>query len=332
MENTLHQLIYPVELTNIIFEHLFSQLSLREIVKYYGNDTTLWKYFVNQQNANELLMLADEYQLYPLILKLLEFDTLYSNNDDWLFQKSAFFGDIDRISSLLQKGTINDFNTPMISASKGGQLNIMEFIFQNTQKYFFSWTDILNSALELSRPDMIEFVENNGRNFFYDIQYAAKSGNMEMVNMVIQKGFIDWNSGLLGGASGGHLHIIDYFKSNSSNFNGAVILAAQNGHLFIINYLIENAPENYLFHWNTAMTEAGGNGHLEVVEFMMSKGADDFNGTLLSAVRGGHMNVIEFMINQGADEFNSCIIYARISGRDSLIPFFTGLLQLSMIY
>jgi len=44
-------------------------------------------------------------------------------------------------------------------------------------------------------------------------------------------------------------------------------------------------------------------GHLDIVEWMIKKGADNWNGGLFGACQGGYMEIIKLMIEKGA---NSC--------------------------
>lgn len=320
----------------LIIKHIISQLSLREIVKYYGTDISMWKYFINSDIAEEIILLADEYNNYPLILEIIRLNllelTIY-DNINWIMQKAAYFGDIPRIEELINKGA-SDFETSMTSAAKGGQLKTMEYLLEKSKKvninYSFVWYFAMNSSIEQGRMDIVEFIIKNGKNYSFDIQSAAKGGHLKSIEFVLEKtksfNIDTENLGFIGAAEGGHLDILKSFKG--TNFYSAMITASIGGHLNIINYLIEKSPEYTHFDWNTCMAEAAEKGHLNIVEFMMQppRNANNYNNTLLSAVKGGHFDIMNLMISKGANNFNDCIRYARMFGRKSLIPFLNSFL------
>ena len=53
------------------------------------------------------------------------------------------------------------------------------------------------------------------------------------------------------------------------------------------------------------MSSAAEKGHLDVVQFMIDKGANDWNQAMLSAAENGYTEIVQLMIEKGADDWDS---------------------------
>ncbi len=54
--------------------------------------------------------------------------------------------------------------------------------------------------------------------------------------------------------------------------------------------------------------------HKDIVEYLISKGADDFDFGLANACYGGQIEIVEFMISKGANNFDNGLFNACING------------------
>lgn len=112
----------------------------------------------------------------------------------------------------------------------------------------------------------------------YDI---AKSGNIQLLEMFISKGWIDWNDGLEGAAAGGHKNLIEFFiKKGANHFHEASFLAIQYGHISLIE------------------------GSLLKCELLCLK------AKLLAATVGGQIALVNSYFSQGANNIDECMTFA----------------------
>ena len=108
------------------------------------------------------------------------------------------------------------------------------------------------------------------------LYYACRSGNIEIVELLIQKGANHWNWGLYGACKGGNIKIVHLMISKGAD------------------------------HWNFGLCEACSGGNIEIVYLMMEKGADDWNLGLFGACLGGNIKIADLMMQRGATRCNWC--------------------------
>ena len=159
-------------------------------------------------------------------------------------------------------------DTPLIAASGGGYLSIVNALIKNGAKVNATRKDGAHAAF-----------------------MAAQKGHLEILQLLVDKdpsvaylkGF-EGRSALYAAALAGHLNIIKYLTSlkdtdmNSEHDNGEVpIVAAIKGHLDILKYLI-SFPQTNLdvqdINGYTPLIHAVRENRTEVVQFLLEKGAD----------------------------------------------------------
>jgi ankyrin repeat protein len=116
-----------------------------------------------------------------------------------------------------------------------------------------------------------------------EMWYAALSGYMDIVQLMISKG--------------------------ATVFNTAMISAASSGHMNIVQLMISKGATNF----NSAMASAAEGGHMDIIQLMISKGATDFNWAMYYAAEGGHIDIVKLMISKGATDFNIANISSHIA-------------------
>ena len=84
--------------------------------------------------------------------------------------------------------------------------------------------------------------------------------------------------------------------------------AACLGQLDMINFLIEKGAND----WNFGMYGAAKGGRLDLVESFIQKGADYWEMGLCGAAEGGHLDLVDLFIEKGADEYYISMYYAII--------------------
>lgn len=101
---------------------------------------------------------------------------------------------------------------------------------------------------------------------------AVENNNMDIVNLMIEKGADDY-------------------------WDIALCSAAQNNHLDMVNFLIEKGADDF----NLAMTGAAYNNNYDMVNFLIKKGATNFDWALRWAVIENHIDIIRLLIQNGGN-------------------------------
>lgn len=166
---------------------------------------------------------------------------------------------------------------------------------------------------------------------------ACEGGHLDMINMLIEKGVTNWDTGMIGACHGGHLEVVKMMiekRGGASSFAcDGLVVACQNGHMHIVEFMLELGANN----WDKALEAACYGGHLEIAKLMVSKdtfahlfsgnlflgvyAAGYWNPGMLDACRGGHMEVIKYMVDEGADAFSNGMVIGCSLGRLDIIDF-----------
>jgi|GEM_PF-4410932 len=102
---------------------------------------------------------------------------------------------------------------------------------------------------------------------------------------------------------------------NPRQLNFALKKSASSGKKDFINFLISKGADNF----NSAMADAAYGGHTDIVKLMIAKGADNFNWTMAYAAEGGHIDIVKLMIENGADNFNDIMQRAARGGHIDIV-------------
>jgi len=87
----------------------------------------------------------------------------------------------------------------------------------------------LNVIIESGNIEYMKFY--NGCNWDLGLQHACKGGNIEFVELMIQKGANNWNLGLISACRGGHLEIMELMiEKGATKWNRGLEGACKGGH------------------------------------------------------------------------------------------------------
>jgi hypothetical protein len=99
------------------------------------------------------------------------------------------------------------------------------------------------------------------------------------------------------------------------DWNDVLNAASYAGHLRFVYLAMK---EGSLWWLNVGLYQSCRGGHRKVAEFMISKGAHDWDAGLRGACKGGHHELATLMISKGANEFNRGLRAARKCGHREL--------------
>ena len=103
-------------------------------------------------------------------------------------------------------------------------------------------------------------------------------------------------------------------KEKLKLLNSQLINRAENGNLRAVEYLIKKGANNF----QVAMRSAVEGGYLDIVKLMIEKGANnfgayDFEHAMIKAVKNGNLDIVKLMIEKGANNFRGAFDTAMVS-------------------
>lgn len=253
---------------------------------------------------------------------------------------AAYKGNVELMKHLLKQGaktnlTDDKGNTILNFAASSGQQNtkVYDLCLDNGANLKNDVTPSGANALLLAAPSDKNFnlinyftskgldinsVDSNGNGVF---NYVAKTGNINLLNQLLEKGVKGNNQAFIFAAYGtrgktNSVEIYKYLESqnlnpNASNEEGVTslhILASRSNDINLINYLLDKGLNvNQEDHnGNTPFMNAASRNNLEIVK-LLSKGLKDINHknkkgetALAFAVQRNDADVVKFLIEKGA--------------------------------
>jgi ankyrin repeat protein len=104
-------------------------------------------------------------------------------------------------------------------------------------------------------------------------------------------------------------------KCNPYDYYYGLQAACLYGHKAIIDFLISKGADD----WNAGLHSACMGGHKDIIEFLINKGANNLNRGLSAACFGGHKDTVELMIEKGANDLDSGLSAACEGGHRDIV-------------
>lgn len=268
-------------------------------------------------------------------IKLIKYVMKYYNNLnlDRGIIKACESGNLELVKYLSEIHTNKsmDWGNGMIMACKSGNMELIEFISTHidiiNKDHVNVWYQGFMGACEKGHIEIVKFMllylkDNNCEVFIRRgiLSAACGSGNKEIVNLLIEQGWVkDFIYAAANAATNNHFDILELLidKCIENNIN--------------LNYG-ENTPFGH-YHYESIGDEIFGgacySGNINMVQYLMEKDIGDLKNGLLYACRGGHINIFNFLldnINKTVDietmvkniEWNDLFICACREGHDLL--------------
>ncbi len=116
-----------------------------------------------------------------------------------------------------------------------------------------------------------------------------------------------WDRGLYGACRSGHLDIVKLMiEKGACDWSGGLHTACKYGHLDTVKLIIKKGARDWNRDWNWGLFYACRGGNIDIVKLMIEKGGNCWNWGLNNACKGGHINIIKLMIEKGAYRCNYC--------------------------
>lgn len=112
-------------------------------------------------------------------------------------------------------------------------------------------------------------------------------------------------------ARNGHIPIIEALLHVIDSLDDLLHDACLKNQLRLVDWLILKGANNF----NIGLRGATGGGHIEMAKYMVSKGAMDYVSALNRACFHGDMPIIQFLIDKGANNWNSGLVGAAVNNQ-----------------
>lgn len=238
-----------------------------------------------------------------------------------LFNASVFWKEIWR----------RDFSSFLETPSNDIIYSQIKEVFKKDQyDIYLSFVDELNDDIT-GRRIILDYFAKQGydvllykvkcdkydNNFIMNI--AAQYGHLPIVYKMWEKGVTTYEYSAICAAIGGHLHILELLLSKTIGtvelYNRILRAAARSGHLNVVNYVLNRGANDY----NDAMFNASWGGHINLIDIMLSVGATDYNSSMAGAAASGHIDIVDKMLQLGANNYQSAINEATFINRSDIV-------------
>ncbi|MCK5127266.1 MAG: ankyrin repeat domain-containing protein [candidate division Zixibacteria bacterium] len=247
---------------------------------------------------------------------------------------------LDEVKNLILESAENieirdaDGNTPLLSASISGSIDIVRYLIKNgsdIKAINNRQSTALHLAVYENHPAIVEYLLTLGLDInalnaggFSPLMFASYNGHRDVTEILVKKGadmaITDPQWGGMAfhwGCIKGNRETLEYLASQGVDYNiisvtdssTPIFWAANAGNVEVISYLLENrvkADYEMPNGW-TPLHNAARSGHIDAVRLLVENGAqitkpdNDGNTPFNSSVERGDIEVVTFFLENGAD-------------------------------
>lgn len=206
-------------------------------------------------------------------------------------------------------------------------------VYLNKQKKTKLLSVYLEGAASAGHRELVMPCINKGADPNAGLRGAARSGRMDMVQLMLESGATDYGIGLKGAAGGGHMDIIKLMLDKGANPNMGLSGAAMYKRVAVMKLLLEKGATDYHEAFDMAVEhpeiaqlifekharsyngfkKLAKHNHQQIIELMLKRGANP-NAALEGAAEGGHGYIVVFLLKKGATGYNAALRGAAKAG------------------
>lgn len=139
----------------------------------------------------------------------------------------------------------------------------------------------------------------------------AKLNYLDIMKLIIARGFKDLRWALMGACEGGHMDMARLIVSaGETRFNCAFVAACECGHVNLAQYMLDLGAVDIEF----GLRQACLRDQVNVIRFLVGRGAHQFNRGLYVACLNGSVNAGGLMYELGADNISEGLIISSKRG------------------
>ena len=191
---------------------------------------------------------------------------------------------------------------------------------KDDESIILNYNKIMVYAVEIKDIDIVNLMIEKGANDFNKgLISAAKSGDTNRTIFMLNKGATSIDRALISAAKYGHLEIVKIIlDKGATRINTALYYATKGSHIDIIKLLIAKDSKNNKDIIILRGAARGGN--LELFRLTLAKiteiNPDDL---LIYAIKGGNLEILKILIDKGATKWENYIHYAAIEGNLDIV-------------
>lgn len=266
---------------------------------------------INSNNFDALTFVLSNYYTYWLT------KSICSNLVNLAINKNNL-----NIVKLLHNFNSFDLNNTLITASKNGYLQIVEYLISHGAQIDFMESYAFRLASRNGHIETVKYFINLGINIEvldnYALRFSSSNGHFQIVKILISNGaniVCRKNEALRRASANGYFKtvkfLIEYGANLSANNNESIRLSAKNGHLRTVKILLTNgaflkSKNNY------AIRKAFENNYLKVFHYLFNL-YNDYLTIICWASKNNHLDIIAYLHKLGVDINNH--VYLVISSK-----------------
>jgi len=230
---------------------------------------------------------------------------------------------IECIPSIKNNSSIwsHEFNSPINQIPINNSMKILNYIEEHIDKVIFdiNWTSIVNHSSSSDNLNIFRYSLFKVTDTTKICDYSmGEGGNMEILKLVENVKFINWDDIIMGASKNGHEHLALYaLNKGANNWEECMIIASEMGQLSVL-LLLEREVKEYINTavWNKCMISAikyPNENTLDIIKHCGTRGAYDWNECLRRGAYRLNLDIIVYAESMGADDFQECIIHMKHS-------------------
>lgn len=176
------------------------------------------------------------------------------------------------------------------------------------------WSAWINDGILLKvDEELFTYLLQHTNNPNHYLPLAIKSNNLMAVELLLQVGANDWDTGLLVAARANNLVLVELFLSgypSTECIYEALIVAVDNRSLGMVNALLNSGNKLSLPHLNRVFDVALKSNRTDIIDRLVAAGANDWpNALYLSAMNDNVSEVMRFakLVCDGAVDLDKCL-------------------------
>ena len=186
----------------------------------------------------------------------------------------------------------------------GGTMDVIQLMIDKVMSAggMFYWNFAIPFICSSGNIDIVQFVIDRGADAWNEgLLYACMNGKMDMVLLMLKKGANSLHMGLEYACIGGNVEIVKLMiEKGASNWDDALYYACVGGNIDIIQLIIEKGATD----WNSGLVGACHSGNIELVRTMIANGATALNRGFHAACESDHMDIVLLLMELGANNWN----------------------------
>lgn len=177
--------------------------------------------------------------------------------------------------------------------------------------------NFLLGAAKAGNGEIVQWLLDQGiNNYNSALNWAASGGNLQVINLLIDKPDVDKNMAMVSAIIDNHLNIVHYLLAyGADNYNDFLTVAVDSGNRLIMKLMLLLGANDY----TEALGGAANHGYRDMIIELINHGAHSFNWALYQAALGGHLDIVQDMIRRGADDLNEGLLGAALGGHFNIV-------------